>query len=199
MTAVRLRRSRPWHAVLVAAALLLTGCTLTPQDVGVTVECRSTDRVTNSTIIAMAQSVPTATLIPCLRLLPAGWNLADLDVRRGKSRFVLASDRDGDHALTVVLSGSCDIAGAVLVPTDEAGTHRYERPLRITSGYAGDRYYVYPGGCTTYQFDLHGSSRAEPVNESSLAVGFVSREAVRAAVSRDTHGKLQLDPTSSSS
>jgi hypothetical protein len=192
------RPFRPRRAAILATTLLASGCNLSPQDVGVNVECRSTDRVTNSVIIAMAQSVPTTTLIPCLRLLPAGWSLADLDVRRGKSQFVLASDRDGSRALTVVLAASCDVRGAVSVPTDEAGTHRYERPQRITSGYAGERYYVYSGGCTTYRFDLHGSSRAEPVNEGSLAVGFVTRDAVRAAVSRDTHGKLELDPTPSS-
>jgi hypothetical protein len=192
-------RLRPGHAAILAATLLASGCSLSPKDVGVSAECRSTERVANSVLIAMAQSVPTATLIPCVRLIPAGWSLADLDVRRGRSRFVLASDRDGSKALTVTMTATCDTRGAVLVPTDEVGTSRYERPQSITSGYLGERYYIYSGGCATYRFDLHGSSRAEPVNEGSLAVGFVSREAVRAAVSRDTHGKLQLDPTPSSS
>src|SRR5438128_2415962 len=135
------RRTATWSAAL-TTGLLLSGC-VSANDLGVSAKCGSTGEVTNSTLVTMAQSVPTATLIPCIRLVPAGWSLGNIDIRRGKSMFRLASDTSGARALTVVLSASCDVHGATPVPSDEAAARRYERPERITSGYLGERYYVY--------------------------------------------------------
>jgi hypothetical protein len=178
-----------------AATVLFAGCSITPQDFNVTAECRSAVRVDNPVLVVMAQAVPTAQLIPCIQSIPAGWTLGDLDGRNGRAYFVLASSIDGPRAVTVTLTRDCDIRGASPVPTDEPGTRRYERPTRITRGYAGERYYVYPGGCTTYRFDLNGPTHAQPVNEASTAVGFVSRTAIQAKVRRDTDGRINLDPT----
>ena len=52
----------------------------------------------------MAQSVPTATWVPCIRTaLPLGWNFHHLDARNGVARFWLDSDRDGQQAVEVRL------------------------------------------------------------------------------------------------
>jgi hypothetical protein len=184
---------------IAATAVLAAACSLTPQDFNVTAECRNAVRVNNPVLVVMAQAVPTAQLIPCIQSIPAGWSLNDLDARNGRALFVLASSIDGPRAVTVILTHDCDIRGASQVPTDESGTRRYERPTRLTNGYAGDRYYVYPGGCTTYRFDLTGPTHAQPVNEASTAVGFVSRDAIGAKVRRDTDGRIGLDPPTSGS
>ena len=44
-------------------------------------------------MILMAQSVPEATSLPCLAALPAGWTLDGVEVKRGRTRFWLNSDR----------------------------------------------------------------------------------------------------------
>jgi hypothetical protein len=183
-------------SLLAALVLMLSGCavTISTQSLNVVAECGRAGQPTNRVLVLMAQSVPTAALVPCVQLVPAGWRPESLNVRDGRSSFVLASDRDGPHAVTVVLTASCDVRGATRVASEQAGAARYERPRQVSSGYVGDRYYVYPGGCTTYQFDLTGTTRAEPITEASLALGFVSRSEIRAAVSRDTEGRLQLDP-----
>src|SRR5215213_933401 len=46
-------------------------------------------------LLLMAQSVPTASLVPCVELLPVGWTLGDVVVGNGSSRFTLTSDRGG--------------------------------------------------------------------------------------------------------
>jgi hypothetical protein len=178
----------------VVGALTLAACSVTPADVGITAECGHPEDRGNPTLELMAQSVPSASLVPCVQLMPAGWSLVDVSSQRGNSMLVLDSDRDGTRALTVELTGSCNTEGATQVPSDQAGARRYERPQRVSAGYAGQRYYVYPGGCTTYHFNLRGSSSAQPVNEASLAISFVSRDTIRAAVRRDSHDRLELDP-----
>lgn len=182
---------------LLPIALLTAGCAITPSDVGVTADCGPEGDVENPTLVLMAQSVPTAELIPCVQLEPAAWSLSDLDARSGRSTFTFRSslEEDAGHPLlTVTLTAGCDVSGATEVQSDEPLTRRYERLREISPGYVGDRYYVYPGGCTTYRFDLTSASRRQQIGAAALAVGFVSREAVREGVRRRSEGRLELDP-----
>jgi hypothetical protein len=142
----------------------------------------------------MAQSVPTASFVPCVELLPAGWGVTGFRSRNGRSSFRLTSDRAGNRAVEVILADSCNFTGASQVPTDEPGTVRYERVTGLTKGYTGTRYYVFAGGCAQYRFALVGDTIAEPVNEASLALSFVSREQLGDRVRDESHGRLHLDP-----
>lgn len=180
-------------AALAGALGLLAGCTVTAGDVGIVPACERDGGPTES-VVLMAQGVPTAPVLPCVRLLPTGWRFNDLDVRNGTATFTLASDRDGQRAVTVVLTRTCDVTGTTRVPSDQPGLTRYERVTQVTQGYSGARYYVAVGGCVTYRFDLRGSSRAAPVTEAALALDFVTRNAVREKVHRDSGGRLELDP-----
>ena len=45
-----------------------------------------------------AQSVPSASLVPCVRSLPEGWTFGAANVRNGWSRFTLDHDRLGRPA-----------------------------------------------------------------------------------------------------
>jgi hypothetical protein len=149
----------------------------------------------DATVVLMAQSVPTASSLPCVRGdLPAGWFLSDLKVRDGLARFWLGSDREGGKAVLVQVTARCDVRGATEVPSGETGMRQYERVSRLEGGYGGKRHYVYPGGCTTLEFDLRGESRAQPLTAISQTLGFVSRDSVRQQVRDRTDGQLQLDP-----
>ena len=68
-----------------------------------------------------AQAVPSATLVPCLRALPAGWTVANVAVNNGRSVVTLNHDRAGTGAVEVRLTAACDPAGAVEVPSAPAG------------------------------------------------------------------------------
>jgi len=151
----------------------------------------------DSTVVLMAQAVPSASALPCVRGLPVGWTMGELNVRNGSAQFVLMSDRDGDRALVVRVAPDCDVAGATEVPSEQPGLRRYERVNRVEGGYGGERYYVYDGGCTTYSFDLRGSTRAQPLASVAQALGFISRKAVSEQIDEYSDGRLELNPVTS--
>ena len=71
---------------------------------------------TGDLMIAMAQSVPTATQVPCVAALPAGWTVEDVSVHSGHSVFYLDSDRAGRHAVKVSLLPRATSARSVTPP-----------------------------------------------------------------------------------
>jgi hypothetical protein len=146
-------------------------------------------------VVLMAQSVPTASFVPCLRTaLPLGWSFHHLAVRDGTASFWLNSDRDGQQAIEVRLDPSCDTAGATQIPSDREGMDRFERVWLTTPSFEGERYYVFDGGCLTVVFELTGEGRGEPLALATQAVGVVSREDLGAQVHEDSDGRLSLDP-----
>jgi hypothetical protein len=136
-----------------------------------------------STVLLMAQAVPSATLIPCLEVLPSGWRFGEADVRDGFARFSLASDQSGPRAVVVTLTATCDVAGTNRIATDEDGTTRYEAP--ITSARSPlVRTYVFSGGCATYRFGKAGGGTAEEVFNAERALSFTARETLVSYVAR---------------
>lgn len=154
-------------------------------------------------VVLMAQSVPTATWVPCLRTaLPLGWNFRHLDARNGVARFWLFSNK-GDRARTIEvrLEASCDTRGATEIPIDQQKMHRFERVTMTTPRYEGERYLVFDGGCITYVFRLdvgNVGNRAESLALAADTVGAVSRSDLQAQVRDESDGRLQLDPPTGS-
>ena len=116
-----------------------------------------------SVTVLMAQTVPTATAVPCIAALPAGVTFADATARNGEARFWLDSDRAGD----------------------QAGTERFEHDAG-SSRSGPDRFDRLPGGCVTY--DYSGPARANPELAASLddALGFLPRDELVTYVDEDT-------------
>ena len=135
--------------------------------------------------VLMAQSVPSATLLPCIRALPAGWMFGGSDVHSDSSSFWLNSDRAGIHALEVSLTASCEVAGALDVTnsSSEAGVRDYIREF-LLHPYSANRYFTFPGGCVTYRYRF--DEKADPVLalEADEALTFGPRTAVVARVHR---------------
>jgi hypothetical protein len=150
---------------------VLPGCA-TRYKSNVVPDCRNTE-----TLVLMAQSVPTAQLVPCIETMPAGWTFETIDIRDGHSFFALDSDRAGDRAVRVTLRQSCNVSGATEIGSDEPGTRRFERVESVLRAGQGVRTYEFPGGCVTYRFDFRRRGLAL-VNEVSLAIGFATREEV---------------------
>jgi hypothetical protein len=142
----------------------------------------------------MAQSVPTAQWLPCIRRVPVGWVFFALLAEDNQTTIKFLSDRDGDNALSVLLRRDCDLTGASEVPSEQPEMRRYERVTRVTSGYGGERHYVFTGGCVTFRSDLRGETRAEPVATITEACGFLSRQTLARQVRESTDGRLELDP-----
>ncbi|MGI8807788.1 MAG: hypothetical protein ACR2KK_08105 [Acidimicrobiales bacterium] len=142
------------------------------------------------TLALVAQSVPTATKVPCIASYPAGWHFASMSVRNGQTLFTLDSDRAGISAVKVTLQPRCDLDGATEIPSDEPGTRRFERIISVVDDFKAVRFYEFDGGCITYRFDFDRQGRAL-VNEVSVAIAFIDRTAVDALV-RERGGALHL-------
>ncbi|MGY1698973.1 hypothetical protein [Geodermatophilus sp. SYSU D00766] len=187
---------RPAAAVLLAAALATAGCGNGSTSVSHEVPACSTgdeDHAANG-VVLMAQSVPTATWVPCVESVPVGWTFAGLDARRGSARFWLDSDRDGARAIEVRLTADCDTRGATEIPSERDGLRRFERVTQVTPQYLGRRLYLFPGGCLTIVFTLSGDNRGEPLALATQSLGVVSREQVATQVHEASRERLHLDP-----
>jgi tRNA A-37 threonylcarbamoyl transferase component Bud32/membrane-associated phospholipid phosphatase len=127
--------------------------------------------------VLMAQAVPTATAVPCIATLPAGLSFAGATAHNGQARFWLNSDRAGDRAVTVTLTGSCDTSTARPVSTDEPGTERFDADAAASSGGSGpDRFYRLPGGCVTYGYSAPARTDPELITSADGALGFLARD-----------------------
>jgi hypothetical protein len=147
----------------------------------------------SSALLLLAQSVPTAARLPCVRALAVGWTFQRLNARSAQTRFFLDSDREGSHAVTVTLARSCDVTGAAEVTSDQPGTQRFEREQPGTSRFRADRYYVYRGGCVRYQLNLRNRADAESMRAISDMLQLVDRELLRRYVHQYSDGRFELD------
>lgn len=177
-----------------AAALALmptTGCAV---ETGVAVDTAADPTCLPERLILVAQSVPSAKLIPCIAAYPAGWSFERIEVHKDKSEFSLESDRAGEAAVTVTLAPRCDTDGATEIRSDEQSTQRFERIEQAVGRYVGDRYYVFDGGCAVYHFDLEvKTENLALANEATAALTFMPRSQVAAQVSDYSDGRLRLD------
>jgi hypothetical protein len=198
------RDARPRAAALllgVLAPVVLSGCVGVSTFESELLACEAGDEgAPTNGVVLMAQSVPTASWVPCLNPLPPGWQFTDLDARNGSAKFFLDSDRndlDAKRAMTVSFTASCDTSGASRVPSDREGMRRFERVTQVSPTYIGNRYYVFEGGCITVLFTLSGDDRAEPLAVATQIIGTVPREDVQDLVREESDGRLELDPPES--
>jgi hypothetical protein len=140
----------------------------------------------------MAQSVPSASLVPCVQLLPVGWSVAEVAVNNGRSVITLDHDRGGRAALVVRLTAACDLAGATKVTSEQRGATRWYRARDNT------RIYDFSGGCVTQRFSAAAPSAARMSDTAATEVGFITREQLRQALSQRSNGRLHLDPREAS-
>ena len=133
--------------------------------------------------ILVAQTVPTATFLPCVGELPTGWTVTAARFEPGSYSVWLDSDRAGMHALEVDLTPSCDTKGAVEVPAVDVppGVRVYEKPIEL-SPFRADRYLTFAGGCVTYAFRFGGGAPPVLALEVQQALDVTARGAVRRAL-----------------
>jgi hypothetical protein len=141
----------------------------------------------------LAQSVPSASLVPCVRSLP-GWTVAGANARNGRSMFILNHDRAGDRAIVVRLTATCDPAGAAETPSKLPGVRHYERIQRLAGRYTATWYDRFPGGCVTHRLDSTTDIEGNFAVEAPLVLRFATRQQLRQALNERSNGRLHLDP-----
>ena len=142
----------------------------------------------------MAQSVPSASLIPCLQLVPVDWTVANVAVNNGRSVITLDHDQAGSGSMVVRLTASCDLAGATEVTSEQPGARRYLRVDPNSTEFSATRAYTFPGGCVTQRYRAAGPSALRLSDTASTEFGFITREELGRALSQRSHGRLELDP-----
>ena len=137
-----------------------------------------------------AQSVPSASLVPCIRSPLAGWTVAEVAVNDGRSVVIFNHDRAGPSAVVLRLTAACDPAGAVRAPSPAPGVRRYQRAGPRTGEFRATWYDLFPGGCLTYQLhstsDVKGSFTADLPALLTFATRDALRQALRRALRRAT-------------
>jgi hypothetical protein len=185
--------SRVAVLVAVAAAVLAAGCSASIGNPVRILPCTPSNHQLDERMVLMAQSVPTASAVPCMRTKLDDWFLDDLDSWDGRTRIEFSRLID-EFALTIELTRTCDRGGASEAATDQPGTRRFDQRIRTGSSYRDRRFYLLPGACVTYAFRLTGTGAEKAADEISRALGFVSRDQLAHQVDRYSGGRLQLDP-----
>jgi hypothetical protein len=140
-----------------------------------------------------AQAVPSASLVPCVELLP-GWMMLGANARNGWSAFTLDHDRAGSRALVVRLTPACDPAAATEMPSQRPGVRHYEQTERTTDRFAATWYDQFPGGCVTSRLNSTSDIDGTFAGEARRVLGFVTRPALQQALAQRSNGRLRLDP-----
>jgi tRNA A-37 threonylcarbamoyl transferase component Bud32 len=151
-----------------------------------------------------AQSVPSASRIPCIQAFPAGV-VGALTVRDGESVLELSQaslaidlNAGGEPqaaaqagSVTIRLTASCAAQRTGDGQTVAPGVRRFR-----TRGPAGTPQVVdvFPGACLIYQPEAGIGPSAPLLDQAQRAVAFRTRDELRDALRRRSGGRLHLDP-----
>jgi tRNA A-37 threonylcarbamoyl transferase component Bud32 len=144
-----------------------------------------------------AQSVPSASLVPCLRPIPAGWTLMKVTVNDRRSVLTFDSDRAGPGAMVVRLTAGCALGRGTEVASDHPGVRRYMLIEQQAPRFVATRYDVFAGGCVTTRFSIPAETRAQLTAEAATLLDFTTRQALQQALEQRSDGRLHLDPVES--
>jgi membrane-associated phospholipid phosphatase/tRNA A-37 threonylcarbamoyl transferase component Bud32 len=151
-----------------------------------------------------AQSVPSASRIPCIQAFPAGIYGA-LRVRDGESVLelshasldisLIAGESPRAHAaagsVTIRLTATCAVPTTRAGRTVAPGVRRFQLEGPASSP---EMVEVFPGGCVTYQQEPGTGTSAALLDQAQRAVTFRTRDDLREALRRRSGGRLDLDP-----
>jgi len=148
-----------------------------------------------------AQSVPSASRVPCIRALPPN-TTSELRVQNGQSVLWLRSTAGPDvdvnvgpepqapeGGVAIRLTAACDAATQGEGQTVAPGVRRFQLEGARGTPEVVD---VFPGGCVTYQ--PGASTAAGLLDQVERAVSFWTRDELRQALRQHSNGWLQLDP-----
>jgi hypothetical protein len=138
-------------------------------------------------LILEAQSVPSAELVPCITEIPPNWDVTAFLVRDGETVMEMRSLSESGGLARATFTSDCDTSGATEQLSGKEGTRLFVRlrPL-VNDHLIGRQFYVFPGGCVTYEFDLRGEGKGARFSEAEGALNFVPRSVIEDAVETET-------------
>lgn len=163
---------RPSRPLLIAALVVLA----------LTIGCSVKETISHPACegdgswIIVAQSVPTASQVPCLDPIPRGWDIDTVEIDDTGTVITFGSDRAGTVAARMRFAESCDVGEAVSTPTEYPDTERFESVVRVAGGFEAVRYYRFDGGCVTWEFEFDEGARSALSIELGNAMQLFDRD-----------------------
>jgi hypothetical protein len=133
--------------------------------------CRS-----DSPTILMAESVPSASLIPCIDSLPGGWAFDTFEADETHATFSL-QQQDGGGVLDVQLVPSCDATGRGVAVEGFPTVQRYRSEVDGGSGVVWIS--TFPGGCSRAELTFPAPPAQADVDRMERAISFFPRDQLR--------------------
>ena len=130
-------------------------------------------------VAIIAQSLPSASYLPCIRTLPEGWSSSGFNPSQRGTSFLLNSDRSPGRPVVVRLTATCAPGRASPSPSRAPGVVTYTRLTSVAPRFAGSLYDVFPGGCLTYAFDFALGSQIALMEQFEQAIGLYPRQQLR--------------------
>jgi hypothetical protein len=121
--------------------------------------------------LLVAQSVPTAELVPCYDELPIGLELKHVEVNSAGSEFTFDIDRY-DEPVWMRFAEACDVDEVTTSVQSAEGIERFEGRSARGLLVEGTRF---TGGCVTFEFGGHSLAETAEAQALVRAVRFVSR------------------------
>ncbi|MDQ3897350.1 MAG: hypothetical protein M3326_08955 [Actinomycetota bacterium] len=137
----------------------------------------------------VAQSVPGAAYVPCVRHLPEEWSVRSFHAGRDGAAFTLVPRGPGSRPVRVEFVAGCDVTGAVPATPRAEGVRTSIRLVAIAPRYTGTLTDAFAGGCVTYRFDFARGPHIALMEQLGAAVGLFSRR----ELSLDLHHQLGVD------
>jgi hypothetical protein len=196
-------RLRRFAAVAVLTVLVATtaGCATTlniktgdPDLLAVQMRCDQPPGIVSGMHVLLAQSVPTATALPCITHRLDTWTLSRFVPRTGNALVAYEYHLGGDEEVTIELAPTCDVRGLREISSEHPGSQRYDVNRQVGGLYADERHYVFPGSCTSIKFHLNGTGADLRGAEVAVALKFITRESIDRKIREVSRGRLQLDP-----
>ena len=97
----------------------------------------------NPGVVLIAQSVPSASWLPCINPLPVGFRYERLEATNHGTHLWLKSGGEGSDEVEVSLSQACDLRGTQETRSAPTGMRRYQRVDDLGSVYRGKWFYVF--------------------------------------------------------
>lgn len=126
--------------------------------------------------LIVAQSVPSASQVPCFEFLPDGWSVAGVSVNQDRSVITLDSDRAGTGAATLRLDPACDVSAAVSAASEYPAAERFEDIRQLAPGFRASRFYRFTGGCITWHFQFDEEASATEAVALGEALRLIPRQ-----------------------
>jgi len=139
-------------------------------------------------VVLVAQSVPSATMIPCVSSIPSGWTFGGGTVSKDESRMWLDSAVAGIHAVQATLTAICEPPSDAIetVPgAGEAGTRVFQEPQTLEPSFRWTRYVTFPGGCVVYDYTFVAGAPPSLSLVANDVFSFIPRADVVSAVRDD--------------